>query len=76
MNRDPDTLPVMDMSDRPPMALERPGRLQADCQRLEVFATEGEMPRLQAIYDVDSYALLDLDQRLLMNELEGRARER
>jgi hypothetical protein len=73
VNQDPDIQPVVDTTGWPPMQLERPGRLQTDCKRLEPFATESEMAPLQAIFEQDSYAMLDLEQRLLLNELEGRA---
>lgn len=70
MSQPREVLPtVIDQSRMAPIAFERPGRLQADCERLEAVATEAELPRLQAIYELDSYARLSLDQLLLMREL-------
>lgn len=75
MNRDPDTVAVVDTTDWPPMTLQPGDILQTDCKRLEAFATEGEMPRLQAIYDASSYADLTLDQLVLMRDLQVREQE-
>lgn len=64
---------IVDTSRMPPIAMERPGRLQADCERLHDVATSEELPRLQAIYDQGGYYSLDVDELLFMRELELRA---
>lgn len=73
MNRAPDIQDVVDTTDWIPMQLQPGDKLQKDCERLQVFATEAEMPLLQSVYEADNYAMLDLAQLELMRTLEVRA---
>lgn len=71
---DTDETRVVDTTGWIPMQLQRAGFLQDRCKQLEPFLKDGELAKLQAIYELWSYADMSLDQLLFMRELELRAR--